>query len=346
MPGVTQRTVATDDSGMRLDRWFKREFPGLSHIRLEKLLKRGEIRLDGKRVKAGDRLETGQTLRIPPLDRERLPVEKGDRPARPAPVLTPEEVDALQAMVLYRDEQVLVLNKPPGLAVQGGEKIDRHIDGMLDALMFDAKERPKLVHRLDRDTSGLLLLARTAPAARALTASFRSRESEKLYWALVAGTPTPVAGVIDQALAKGVVGKTRAVEKDDPDAKYAVTGYATVDSAGKQAAWVALQPLTGRTHQLRAHMAVIGTPIVGDGKYGGRDAFLKEAGVPEQLHLHARRLRLPHPVKGKLDLVAPLPQVMIEGWRALGFEPTDAPYSDSFPADLRQEDERGARLRR
>lgn len=346
MSGVTTRTVPAADDAMRLDRWFKREYPGLSHIRLQKLLRRGEVRVDGKRAKAGDRLAKGQTVRIPPLEAERQGIDSrrpddagpGSPAIRTHPEISAEEADRIRAAVLYRDASVIVLNKPPGLAVQGGQKVDRHLDGMLDALTFDAAERPRLVHRLDRDTSGLLLLARTAPAARELTRSFRSRDCRKLYWALVAGIPQPIAGRIDQSLAKGSVGKAHAVERDDPDGKRAMTGFATVDAAGKQVAWLAMEPMTGRTHQLRVHATVLGTPIVGDGKYGGRAAFLRGVGVAEQLHLHARRLKLPHPERGEIDIVAPLPPVLQASWQALGFEPTDTFAADSFPSDRTEED--------
>lgn len=351
MAGVKTTTVPEADHDMRIDRWFKREYPGLSHVRLQKLLRRGEVRVDGKRAKAGDRLQTGQTVRIPPLDAERDGTDSHRPPGEAAPArpraapkpLTGAERAWVDAMVLYRDESVIVLNKPPGLAVQGGQKVDRHLDGMLDALTGDAAERPRLVHRLDQDTSGLLLLARTAPAARALTQAFRSRDCHKLYWALVAGLPQPIAGRIDQPLAKGAVGKARAVDPQDPEGKRAVTGFATVDVAGKKVAWLALEPLTGRTHQLRVHMTVLGTPIVGDGKYGGRAAFLREVGAAEQLHLHARRLRLPHPDRGEIDIVAPLPPVLHSSWQALGFEPTDTYAADSFPSERQVEDSAAVR---
>ena len=326
--GVEMRRVTPDEAGLRVDRWFKRHFPELPHGRLEKLLRTGQIRVSGGRAKAADRLATGAEIRVPPLG----PAPERP-PAGPRPLIEPEEAKALQAAVLYRDDSVIVLNKPPGLAVQGGSGVETHLDAMLDVLRFGSEERPRLVHRLDRDTSGVLVLGRTAKATAKLAASFRTREARKIYWALVVGIPHPLEGKIDLALVKhGPKGgeKMRPVEgeDDEDDGKRAVTLFTTVDTAAPRTAWLALMPLTGRTHQLRAHCLAIGTPIVGDGKYGGTEAFLT-GGVSRKLHLHARAIEMPHPDGGTLKVRAPLARHMAETWAMFGFDPDDR--SDPFP---------------
>ena len=308
---------------MRLDRWFKQHYPGLGHGRLEKLLRTGQVRVDGRRAKAGQRLEEGQAVRVPPLG------ELGAQPPRRPPA-EPSEADArlARSLVLYRDDSVIAVNKPPGLAVQGGAKTSRHLDGMLDALRFGSAERPRLVHRLDRDTSGVLLLARSAPAARALTASFRGKDAAKLYWAATAGVPDRDEGIIDLALSKRAgAGRSggEAVAPDPEAGQSAVTAYRIVDRAGDRAAFLALWPKTGRTHQLRVHCAAIGHPILGDGKYGGVAAFPGGDGIAGHLHLHARRIVLPHPEgRGQIDVIAPLPEHMVETWKTLGFSTRSA----------------------
>jgi 23S rRNA pseudouridine955/2504/2580 synthase len=233
------------------------------------------------------------------------------------------EAKALQALVLHCDRYVLALNKPPGLAVQGGSKVARHLDSMLDALKFDAKERPRLVHRLDRDTSGVLLLGRSAASTARLAAAFRGHEVRKVYWALVVGTPRPRDGHIDLALSKRPRSGGERMKADPKSGKLAATIYATVETVGQRAAWLALMPLTGRTHQLRVHMAELGTPIHGDGKYGGRAAFLEGGRISHNLHLHARSLTLPHPDGGMLSLTASLPSHMAQSWHLFGFNPDD-----------------------
>jgi len=318
--GVQAVVVAGDEADLRLDRWFKRHFPGLSHGRLEMLLRKGQIRVDGKRAKAGLRLAAGQVVRVPPMDTERS--SPASRKREVAAPVAEEDAEALRAAVLYRDEMVIAINKPPGLAVQGGTRTTRHLDGMLDALRYQFTERPRLVHRLDRDTSGVLILGRTASAAAALAQAFRQRTAQKLYWAVTVGTPMPHAGRIDQALAKGAVqGGERMVAAEPAGgngaARPAVTLYRVVEHAGKQAAFVALTPLTGRTHQLRVHMAGRGAPILGDGKYGGSDAFLP--GRARLLHLHARRLVLPIGGGRTLDIAAPPPAHMTETIKFFGF---------------------------
>jgi 23S rRNA pseudouridine955/2504/2580 synthase len=304
-------TVADAEAASRLDRWFKRHYPALGHARLERLLRTGQIRVDGKRARASDRVSAGQQIRLPPL------IETP--PPAPALPVAPADAARLQRQILHRDAAVIVLNKPPGLPVQGGTGAERHLDGLLDALRFDGDERPRLVHRLDRDTSGVLVIARTAAAAAFLTRAFRDRATRKIYWALVAGRPKPAQGRVDLALAKrGGAGGER-VRADAEDGKRAVSHYRVVESAGERASWLALMPVTGRTHQLRAHCAAIGTPILGDFKYGGVQAMLAGLPTTRQLHLHARALALPHPAGGTLRVTAPLPPHMRESWDFFGF---------------------------
>ena len=307
--------VAADEAGIRLDRWFRRHFPDLPHGRLEKLLRGGQIRVDSARVRAGTRLHAGQRVRVPPL---------GEAAARsaPAPALDAEAAGDLRRRVLYRDDELLVIDKPPGLAVQGGSGVSRHLDAMLDALRFGARQRPRLVHRLDKDTSGALLLARDAGTAARLAAAFRARAVRKLYWALVVGAPPAARGTIDIPLAKrrGRGGERMAVGAG----RGARTRYAVIARAG-QATWLALEPVTGRTHQLRAHLAAIGAPVQGDGKYGGRAAFLPAREVVPRLHLHAREIALEGAPGRTLRFVAPLPAHMAATWTFLGLDPDRSP---------------------
>ena len=316
-------TVSGDDGSLRLDRWFRRHYPELAHGRLEKLLRTGQIRVDGKRAKAGDRVMPGQAIRVPPLGPEEAPSPSRARPVSPA------DEAMLQAAILHRDDHLIVLNKPPGLAVQGGTRSERHLDGLLDALRFGQAERPRLVHRLDKDTSGVLVVARNAATAAFLTRAFRDKTTRKIYWGLAVGRPNPAQGRIDLALAKQAGQGGERVRADPEAGKHAVTYYNVVDSAGERASWLALLPVTGRTHQLRAHCAAIGTPILGDPKYGGAAAEL--AGVPNarRLHLHARELSIPQPQGGILRVTAPLPPHMRQSWEFFGF-PGDAknPFAD------------------
>ena len=315
MSAVATLAVKADEAGLRLDRWFRRHYPELSHGRLEKLLRTGQVRVDGGRAKASQRLESGQAIRVPPL---------GELPARPAkpppPPVSERDREALERAILHMDASVIAIDKPAGLAVQGGSKQDKHLDAMLDALQFDAAERPRLVHRLDRETSGVLLLARSARAAAALTRSFRQSESEKVYWAIVAPVPSPLEGRIDHRLVKQPGQGGERVRVDEDEGMRAVTEYRVLDRAGRDAAWVELRPLTGRTHQLRAHCAAIGSPILGDDKYGRRDAVTGGLDLPKGLMLHARFIRIPHPDGGELRVEAPTPAHFRRALAAFGFD--------------------------
>ncbi len=341
--GVQQRTVSGDEHDMRLDRWFKQHFPGLSHGQLEKLLRKGQIRVDGGRVKASTRVERGQTVRIPPMPADKL-AQADKAKAKSAARPKPEDREAIERMVLFQDAHVLVLNKPHGLAVQGGSGQKRHIDGMLAALEKNG-ERPKLVHRLDKDTSGALLIARTPGSAAFFSKRFSGRSAKKIYWALVMGVPDIKEGVIEAPLAKQPGSGGEKMHVDHEGGQPAKTKYRVVDAAGKKAAWLELQPLTGRTHQLRVHCAAMGHPIVGDGKYGGKEAFLTGA-VSRKMHLHARRLIIDSPDGGKLDVTAELPEHFAASMDHLGFDESasDAtPMRDDPPPKSREEKKQQAR---
>lgn len=350
MSGVQTLRVAEDEGDQRLDRWLKRRFPQLTQGAVEKMCRTGQLRVDGGRVKAATRIEAGQEVRIPPLPA----AQPASAPARPAAQRIPDSDQAMiQQAVLWRDEHIIALNKPPGLPSQGGSgQGSRHVDGLTAALMFGYKDRPKLVHRLDKDTSGVLLLARTDRIARALSEAFRSRTTRKIYWAAVAGVPHPRMGTIRYGLVKapghgrgGEGERMIAVHPRDIDttegAKRATTDYAVLDALGTRASWCALVPITGRTHQLRAHMAELGHPIVGDGKYGGSgqenlgDGWGAQLGgeISRKLHLHARSIGFDHPITGKrVSLTAPLPDHMQRTWNTLGWHESDAP-DDPF-ADM------------
>ncbi|MFC7331548.1 RluA family pseudouridine synthase [Rhodocista pekingensis] len=325
---VETRLVGDDEGEVRLDRWFKRHYPLLSHIQLQKLLRTGQVRVDGKRAEASTRLLPGQSVRIPPLPD--APPPDAVRP-KARPEVDERAAKELRARVLFRDHDVIVLDKPAGLATQGGTNQVKHLDAMLDALKFEAEGRPKLVHRLDKDTSGCLVLARSAAAAAKLTAAFRSREARKIYWAVTVGVPKPMKGRIDLPVAKEAGTRGERMTVDEDEGVHAITYYTVLEHAHKQAAFVALWPRTGRTHQLRVHMAALGTPILGDGKYAGQGAFLEGAGeLPRQLHLHARRIILPHPRGGVIDVTAPLPKHMRPAWDYFGFEDKrkDDPFAE------------------
>ena len=327
------RTIDADDGGIRIDRWFKRHYPHVTHVLLEKLLRKGEIRLDGKRAKAADRIVTGQSMKLPPQVIHAKASEKPKADAPQAHPLATKDMGSLADRILYMDKQVIVIDKPPGLATQGGSGLTKHVDGMLDSLQYEKPTRPKLVHRLDRDTSGVLLIARTAQAASGLSQSLALRDTSKVYWALVRGVPKQKNGVVKAALVKegghGPRGRDeRMTVSDDDDAKFALTEYAVIGTAGTEFAWVAARPITGRTHQIRVHMASLGTPIVGDFKYGGTDARPSGA-IADKLHLHARSIDIGRPDGGRLQATAPLPPHMRKSWQLLGFDPDDR--RDPFP---------------
>ena len=330
--------VSEDEGGMRLDKWLKRRFPDLPQSHLMKIVRKGEVRVEGKRADISTRLEPGQSVRTPPL---RLAVPAARAIRRP----NPDDADAIRAMTLYEDKDVLVLNKPYGLAVQGGSGTKRHIDGMLEALTDKNGNRPVLVHRLDRDTSGVLLIAKSRKMAADLGEIFRSRRARKIYWALVEGVPKPPQGRISLFLAKGEgmgdergarapgradIERMRVAKHGDPDAQHSLTLYATVDKVIPRLAWLSMRPVTGRTHQLRAHAEAIGHPIVGDPKYNRKAANDPARNDPlravppeveQKLHLLARRLVLPHPRGGLIDVTAPLPEHMAKSFDMFGFEP-------------------------
>jgi len=342
MSAVQILTVAAGEGDQRLDRWLRRRFPHLGQGRIEKLCRKGELRVDGGRVKSSTRVIEGQQVRVPPLpDDDALPAAP-----RTAQRIPKAEVERIRDCVIWRDAHLIALNKPAGLAVQGGTgQADRHLDALTPALRFELDEDPRLVHRLDKDTSGVLLMARTRAVAAALGAAFRHRAARKIYWALVAGVPHPKAGEIVTGLVKaaghGARGEAEKMinihprEIDStPGAKRSVSEYAVIEAAAKRAAWVALSPITGRTHQLRAHMSELGHPIVGDGKYGGSsqqnlgDGWGAHLGgdVSRKLHLHSRSISIKHPVTGAmLNLTAPLPDHMRRTWELFQWRVEDAP---------------------
>lgn len=341
---VQMLTVTEDEGEQRLDKWLRRRFPHLNQVAVEKLCRTGQIRVDSGRVKASDRVLPGQTVRVPPLP------DAAPRTEARVQGVSAADARMIQAAVLWKDEHMIVLNKPAGLPSQGGSgQGDRHVDGLAEALKFGYKEKPKLVHRLDKDTSGVLMLARTDRVARALSEALRHRNARKIYWAVVAGVPHPKQGSIKFALEKAP-GRGRGGEgekmlcvhpakmAEHPDAKRAHTDYFTLWFLGTRLSWMALEPVTGRTHQLRAHMAEIGHPIIGDGKYGGSetenlgDGWGAGAGgdLSKKLHLHARSLTIEHPITKKLmTFTAPLPEHMARTWKLLDWKEDDVP-ADPF----------------
>jgi len=309
--------VTPDESGMRVDRFFEARFPGLSFSHIQRVIRKGEVRVDGRRTEPKSRLAAGQSVRIPPL-----------RLDQPKPRAAGNDADDktrafLKSITLYEDADLLVLDKPMGLSVQGGSGTTRHLDGMLEVLRDAHGQRPRLVHRLDKDTSGCLLVAKTRFAAAALAKTFRSRSARKVYWALVAGVPKPRQGRISTFLAKEEREEEsfmRIARHGEKGASHAVTYYAVVETAGPALAWISLKPVTGRTHQLRAHMAHVGHPIVGDPKYFSRENWELPGGMQNKLHLLARRIVVPHPRGGVIDATAPLPPHMQQSWNLLGFD--------------------------
>ncbi|MFK5996990.1 MAG: RluA family pseudouridine synthase [Rhodobacterales bacterium] len=340
MSKVQMIEVDSDGDGQRLDRWLRKQFPELSQVRIEKMCRKGELRVDKGRAKASRRLEQGQTVRVPPIGR--VVYEDQDKPEYR---ITDADAAMIQSCVIYKDDDIIVLNKPAGLAVQGGTKTARHVDGLSEALKFGNEAKPKLVHRLDRDTSGVLLLARSGKAAQGLAKAFQSRDTRKIYWAAVAGVARPKLGTIRFGLVKaGGAGaeKMYCVHPKDIEstkgAKRATTDYATIQELGRRVTWMALVPITGRTHQLRAHMAEIGNPIIGDGKYGGSgqsnegDGWGAQLGgeISRKLHLHARSITFAHPITGQnMHFVADMPDHMKRTWDFLGWDLSEAP-ADPF----------------
>jgi 23S rRNA pseudouridine955/2504/2580 synthase len=329
---ITHCRVTADEDGLRVDRWFKVNYPAVTHAYLNKLLRTGQIRVDGSRVKGNSRLEQGQDVRVPPLAFDRRPVDAPDEDLRP---LTKEERALFHSMILYEDKDLYVLNKPEGLAVQGGTKTHRHIDGLLMGLAAELGERPRLVHRLDRDTSGVLVIAKRRSVASSLGRLFATRSIKKIYWAAVKGVPKPPQGRIDVPLAKSPTREGDRVRAagagNEAQSQRAVTNYAVIDRAPPALSWVTLKPVTGRQHQLRAHMAHIGHPILGDSKYGG-SIDLPEA-IANKLHLHARRIIFPHPRGGEVDITAPMPKFMRQTWQYFEFDPDR--YDDGLETRLK-----------
>ncbi|MBZ6378894.1 RNA pseudouridine synthase [Pacificimonas flava] len=336
MSDVRQFTVSADDDDIRLDRWFKRHMPEASFTTVSKWARTGQLRVDGARAKPGDRIQAGQVLRVPPLE----PAHKSPLAVkRERPALTDDQIEFARSLVIHKDANAIVINKPPGLATQGGTKQHAHVDGLLDALSFERDDRPKLVHRLDKDTSGVLLLARTAKAAAHFSKAFKGRTARKIYWAITMGVPEIHDGRIDLPLAKqpGTGGEKMHVDMES--GQHAISRYRLIDRAANSAAWLELQPLTGRTHQLRVHTAAIGHPIVGDGKYGGKESFLT-GGISRKLHLHARRLKIELPTGRILNVIADPPEHFASSLASLGFN------ADAGDLPLEEEvDDPGAKAR-
>lgn len=320
---IKTKTVDSDEAGMRLDRWFKLHFPGLAFGQLQKLLRSGQIRLDGGRAKSDTRIAAGQAVRLPP----QLSNMGMGQPLTRNTIRDRGDLDVLQSMLLHEDKKVLVFNKPAGLAVQGGSGVNRHVDSMLESMRSQKGEKPRLVHRLDRETSGVLVVARTRGAAAELTKSFRHRDTEKTYWAVCKGVPRKREGQISTYMIKERLpegDKMRVARHGEPDADHAVTKYRVVDNAGPNLSWIEFQPVTGRTHQLRVHSMHIGHPIIGDPKYFDIENWEFPGGIQKRLHLHARRIRIPHPSgSGMLDIKAPLPPHMVQTFNLLGLDESD-----------------------
>jgi len=327
MSGVQQREVSADEDGMRLDRWFARNFPQLGFGRLQKLIRNGEVRVDKGRVQTSTRLASGQVVRIPPIDDPDV--------VRP-PRVSDEDAEFLTSLILYEDDELYVFNKPYGLAVQGGSGTKRHIDGMLKSLPNKKGEPPRLVHRLDRDTSGCLVVAKTHAAASHFGTVFRSRSARKIYWAVVAGNPSPRQGEISCWLAKRATTDGEqmvVVPHGTPGAQHSMSYYSTTDTASRRFAWVTLKPVTGRTHQLRVHMAQLGNPILDDPRYFNIENYQPAEGLGQGLHLHARRIALPLRSGKRLDISAPLPPHMQQSFDALGFDAARYDVQATDPED-------------
>ncbi|MEQ1901550.1 MAG: RluA family pseudouridine synthase [Devosia sp.] len=327
MSGVRQQVVARDEDGMRLDRWFGTHFPQVTFGHLQKLIRTGQVRIDSGRAKTNSRLESGQVVRVPPLDAEVRRIEQK---------IDAEDARFLRDLILYEDEGLYVFNKPSGLASQGGSGTKRHMDGLLKSLPNKSGEAPRLVHRLDRDTSGVLVVAKTRAAASYLGKVFQSRSARKIYWAIVYGNPKPSQGSISCFLAKEQTEDGEqmiVVEQNHEGAQHSMTYYSTTDVAARRFAWVTLKPVTGRTHQLRVHMQQLGNPIIGDPRYFNIENWQGAPGLGDGLHLHARRIRLPLKSGKVLDVSAPLPPHMQQSFEALGFDADRFDVKDQDPED-------------
>ena len=324
---VRQFTVGSDDDGIRLDRWFHRHLPEASYNIVSRWARTGQLRVDGARATPGDRVTAGQIVRVPPA--EPVVAATAAKAVRPRIALAPDQIAFAQSLIIHRDRAALVLNKPAGLATQGGTGTTEHVDGLLDALVFDAEGRPKLVHRLDKDTSGALLVARSARAAAHFAKAFASRTARKVYWAIVVGVPDIHEGLIELPIAKQPGTGGEKMHVDEKEGLASRTRYRVIDRVGNRAAWVELQPLTGRTHQLRVHMAAVGHPIVGDGKYGGKESFLTGT-ISRKMHLHARRLKVDGLEGEPIDVRADLPVHFADTLVALGFTESDG---DALPLE-------------
>ncbi len=313
MSRIKHITIKDDDDGQRLDRWLKKNVPELPYALAQKFIRQGQIRIDGKRAKAETKLSAGQELRLPPME--------DPKPSGTPRKLSDKDKEFIRSLVIYEDADVIALNKPAGLSVQGGTKTKFHIDGLLDGLKNKAGIKPRLVHRLDKDTSGVLLLARTAQAARDLGQAFKGRDIKKIYWALVSPVPETFDGTIKAPLVKSGGANKERMKVDEKEGKIAITEYRVLDRAGTKVAFMAFWPRTGRTHQIRVHAEIAGFPIVGDPKYRGTEEVPEGLQAVEGLHLHAQRIILKHPSRaGMLDISAPLPDSMKKSWKALGFD--------------------------
>ncbi len=312
---INQFIIHTDDDGIRIDRWFKRHAPGVSHGEIQKASRKGLIRLDGKKAKPDDVVQSGQELIIKFIDLN-VAAATAKQP-KPLQGLTEDMMRETQSWVIWKNAHCIAINKPAGIAVQGGSGVKDHVDGRLDALRFDLTNRPKLVHRLDKDTSGVMLLARSTKAAADISKALATKKIQKIYWALIVGVPAAYEGEIESGMQKS--GEEYEKMAVDDEGKNAITHYRIIEPLAKRMALVELKPITGRTHQLRVHMAELGTPILGDGKYGGGKAFIDGLDLPKQLHLHARQLIVPH-LYGGLDIVAPLASHMKKSFKLLGLE--------------------------
>ncbi len=321
MSAVRILNVSEDDSGQRLDRWIKKYAPDLPYVLVQKLMRKGQIRVDGKRAKPDQKLEAGQEVRLPPYE--------GMRP-REEKKITAADIAFIKSLVIYDDGDIIAINKPYDLAVQGGTNTYRHVDGLLEGLANEEGVKPKLVHRLDKDTSGILLLARSTKIAREMGDMFKGRDLKKIYWALISPAPSIYEGTIRAPIAKASGSNKERMVVDEEEGKYSLTDYSIIDTAGTDVAFAAFWPRTGRTHQIRVHSEFMGSPILGDPKYAYRDIQheheiidLESLDLAKRLHLHARRIIFRHPIKRtKVDITAPLPEDLQKSWKALGFDPS------------------------